>query len=124
MHSYNKLIGNLGEELAIKYLKNNNYVILTKNFRTKLGEIDIIAKDENFICFIEVKSRYNNFYGYPKESITLKKQQKIYNVAKLYIMKKRLYKSNYNFRFDSIEVIFNKFNDFYKINLYKNSFYY
>ena len=49
--------GKLGEEKAVRYLKNNGYRILARNFRNKLGEIDIVASDRDVICFVEVRTR-------------------------------------------------------------------
>ncbi len=81
MHYCNKDIGYFGESIATNYIRNQGYIILERNFTCKLGEIDIIAKDKNFIVFIEVKTRYSSFYGNPSESITFRKQNKIYKTA-------------------------------------------
>lgn len=120
MHSYNKEIGNIGESIAENYLIKNGYIILDKNFSCKIGEIDIIAKDNNIINFVEVKSRYGDLYGSPGESVTFKKQYKIYKTAQLYILKKKL--NRFYFRFDVIEIAFNTFNDDYSIKLIKDAF--
>ena len=56
-------IGKTGEEIAKKYLLENNYKIVAKNFRCKFGEIDIIAYDKEELVFIEVKTRTSNKYG-------------------------------------------------------------
>jgi putative endonuclease len=53
MHSSNKDTGNLGEEISESFLIESGYTILDKNFRCKIGEIDIIAKDGEYICFVE-----------------------------------------------------------------------
>ncbi|NFA59328.1 YraN family protein [Clostridium sporogenes] len=121
MHYCNKDIGYFGETIATNYIKNQGYIILEKNFRCKLGEIDIIAKDKNFIVFIEVKTRYSSFYGSPSESITFRKQNKIYKTAQLYIINRNIYNKSY-FRFDVIEVILNTFDNSYSVNLIKNAF--
>lgn len=122
MSNYNKKIGDYGESLSQKYLINHGYIILSKNFRCKFGEIDIISMDKkiNCICFTEVKSRYNNLYGRPCESITYKKIRKIRNTAKLYILKNNLF--NFNFRFDVVEVILNLNNNDHSINFIENAF--
>ncbi|APH14262.1 nuclease-related domain protein [Clostridium sporogenes] len=121
MHYCNKDIGSFGEAIAADYIKNCGYIILEKNFRCKLGEIDIIAKDKNFIVFIEVKTRYGSIYGSPSEAITFKKQNKIYKTAQLYIIKKAIHNKFY-FRLDVIEVILNTLNSNYSVNLIKNAF--
>lgn len=119
MKSLNKKIGSYGETIAEDYLKSIGYIILEKNFTCKIGEIDLIAKDKNHISFIEVKTRYGTPYGTPGESITTSKQYKIYKTAQTYILKKKLYKSN--FRFDVIEIILNNTNSPY-IKLIKDAF--
>ena len=111
MHSFNKDIGSLGEDIAKNYLNQIGYTVLERNFRCKVGEIDIIGKDGDYICFIEVKSRYGKLYGNPCE---------IYKAANIYIMRKKLFK--FNFRFDVIEIIFNTYNDVPSIKLIKDAF--
>jgi putative endonuclease len=120
MQCFNKEIGNYGELAAQKYLENLGYVILDKNFRCKSGEIDIIAKDKTAIAFIEVKSRYNTSLGLPCESVTYKKQLKLYKAAQTYILKKKPHQTF--FRFDVVEVVLNIDNDMTSINLIKNAF--
>jgi putative endonuclease len=95
--------GVLGELTAIDYLIKSGYVILDKNFRTRYGEIDIIGMDEEYIVFIEVKTRRNFNLGLPCESVTLDKQRRIARMALLYIAKNNL--QNYNFRFDVVETV-------------------
>lgn len=121
MHYCNKDIGSLGEGIAADYIKNLGYIILEKNFRCKLGEIDIIAKDKNFITFIEVKTRYSSIYGTPGTAITIKKQNRIYKTAQFYMLKKSIFNKFY-FRFDVIEIILNTSNNKYSINLIRNAF--
>ena len=60
MDKYNKIIGNYGEDIAVKFLQKNKYKIIERNFLCKCGEIDIIAKDKNILVFVEVKSRTND----------------------------------------------------------------
>lgn len=118
MKILNKQIGNMGEDIAVDYLKKSGYIILDRNFKCKIGEIDIIGKDNNYIVFIEVKTRYGNKYGIPSESVTYLKQRKIYKTAEVYILKNKLHKSN--FRFDVIGITLN--NDIPSIRLIKNAF--
>lgn len=78
------LIGKLGETYAEKFLNSNNYRILGKNFRSRFGEIDIIAKDLNNnyeLVFIEVKTRTNDVFGAPQEGISAKKLSRIFKTA-------------------------------------------
>ena len=94
--------GRLGEEIALKYIISKGGTIVEKNYRTKMGEIDLIAKMNGELVFIEVKSRSNINYGYPSEAVNYKKKQKITNVAKYYILNNCL--DNISIRFDVIEV--------------------
>ncbi|MBV7271977.1 YraN family protein [Clostridium thailandense] len=120
MHSFNKDIGSLGEDIAETYLKQVGYTVLDRNFRCKIGEIDIIGKDGDYICFIEVKTRYGSIYGNPCEAVSYSKQRKIYKTAESYIMRKKLFK--FNFRFDVIEIILNNSNNAPSIRLIKDAF--
>ncbi|MCI1943895.1 YraN family protein [Clostridium luticellarii] len=120
MYSFNKDIGSLGEDVAENYLKENGYIILERNFRCKTGEVDIIGKDGSYLCFIEVKSRYDKLYGNPCEAVNYPKRIKIYRTANMYIIKKKLFK--FNFRFDVIEIIFNTYNNIPSIKLIKDAF--
>ena len=96
-------IGKIGENIVCKYLEKNNYKIICKNYRTKIGEIDIIAQDiTKKIVFIEVKTRQNLNYGYPIEAINKQKLMHIYRTATLYILLNNLEKEN--IRFDAVEV--------------------
>lgn len=85
-----RTIGNKGEEIAIKFLKNKGYTILEKNYKTNLGEIDIIAKDNDTIVFIEVKTRTSSSFGYPFESINSRKIHKLKNAALTYLKRYNL----------------------------------
>jgi putative endonuclease len=94
--------GRLGEQIALNYLIDNNASILDTNYRINTGEIDIIAKLNEELVFIEVKSRSNTKFGYPSEAVNYNKIRKIINTAKYYILKNEL--NNIPIRFDVIEV--------------------
>lgn len=93
-------IGALGEEAAVKALKKQGYKILERNYRTKTGEIDIIAKDKEYTCFVEVKLRTSNDFGLPADFINEAKQQKIIKTAQLYAVRNHIY--NAPMRFDAV----------------------
>lgn len=84
--SNNKDIGNLGEDLASKYLEEQGYKIIERNFRCKLGEVDIIAMDAEEIVFVEVKTRKVLVYGQPKDAVNKIKQKHIYKAAEYYLL--------------------------------------
>ena len=119
MKNLNKALGFYGENIAANFLQNNGYKVITNNFLCKQGEIDIIALDLaiNCLCFIEVKSRYSNSFGYPCESINYAKIKRLRNAANYYIYKNNLY--DINSRFDIIEIFFS-YEDSFKINQLKN----
>lgn len=120
MKHLNKEVGNLGEALSKKYLKEKGYIILDENFSCSIGEIDLIAFDGNHLIFIEVKTRYSLKYGSPLESITLHKQRKIIKTAQYYICKNNLHKLFC--RFDALEIIFTSKYNSPIINHLKNAF--
>lgn len=76
-----------GENLACKYLKKVGYQIVERNYRIRGGEIDIVAKDGEYLVFIEVKTRYSHEYGLPIESITPWKIKALLKSALFYITK-------------------------------------
>lgn len=93
------------EKEALSYIKKLKYKILTTNFTTKFGEIDIVAKDKDTLVFIEVKYRKSLYAGTPQEAVTFAKQQKIINSAIVYVKKNNI-KSD--IRFDIIAIYNNK----------------
>ena len=95
--------GKIGEFIAEKFLVKRGYKIIEKNYRQKIGEIDLIAIYENYIIFIEVKLRSNISYGYPAEYVTKKKQKRIIKVAYFYL--NSLDNKNLDVRFDVISII-------------------
>lgn len=100
--------GNIGEQIACKYLIKNNYKILEKNFYFKGGEIDIISFDRNAkeIVFVEVKTRLNDFYGMPRDSVDKKKIYRITKGIQVYLRQKIVEKSSV--RADLIEIYYFK----------------
>ena len=78
------------EDAAAAYLEKNGYVILERNYRDRLGEIDIIAKNGIELVFVEVKYRRTLEKGDPAEAVHLLKQRKIRNAAKGYLYRHRL----------------------------------
>ncbi|MCP3874086.1 MAG: YraN family protein [Desulfobacteraceae bacterium] len=111
-------LGHQGEKLALSYLQTHGFSIIETNYRTKPAEIDIIAKDNDFICFIEVKTRASLKKGLPKESVTYSKQKKIIIGATYYL--KKTNQMNSKVRFDVVEVFKKK--DTFDINLIRNAF--
>ena len=94
--------GTKGEEIVRDYLKKQGMKILEKNFRVKIGEIDIIAKERNTLVFVEVKSATNVNFGNPLYWVTPKKQKRIIRVSQWYLMNKGL--QNTSIRYDVVSV--------------------
>lgn len=109
-------VGYKGENLACRYLEQNNYNIIERNYRCKNGEIDIIAYDNNTqeLVFLEVKTRTNFIYGIPSESVTIQKQAHIKSSIKYYLYIKNII--NKFIRVDIIEIVYSKKNKNYKLN--------
>lgn len=80
-------IGFAKETIAKKYLEQNGYEIIERNFCHRGGEIDLIAKNEGYLVFIEVKYRTSSKQGMPEEAVTWKKQQAIYHTAQYYMLR-------------------------------------
>ncbi len=96
-------VGDDTEFLACEYLKSQGAVILEKNYRTKQGEVDIIARDQKYICFIEVKYRKNLRFGEPEEAVSFSKQKRICKVSQFYLYSK--YKSlDVSVRYDVVAI--------------------
>ncbi len=81
MKKNNQTTGKQGEDIAAKYLEKNGFKILRRNFRFDRGEIDIIAKEETTLVFIEVKTRTNLEYGTPVEAVNKRKAAQIKKTA-------------------------------------------
>lgn len=98
-----KILGGLGEAHAENYLKKNGYKILERNYRTKIGEIDLIAEKDEMVVFVEVKARVNTKFGQPKEAVNFHKQFKIRKVAEEYLLRTKRLKRKTSF--DVVEFI-------------------
>lgn len=82
-----KVLGIEGENVAVKFLEKKGYRIITRNYKTRIGEIDIIAQDGDTIVFVEVKTRGDESFGKPFEAVNKRKRQKLKNLALLYLKK-------------------------------------
>jgi putative endonuclease len=78
-------LGRQGEEIACRYLARHGYRILVRNYRTRLGEVDIIAEQGKTLVFVEVKTRRGRTCGHPFEAVTPAKCRQISKVALLYL---------------------------------------
>jgi len=94
--------GKCSEALAVDYLGRCGYRIIERNYRTTLGEIDIIARDGDTIAFVEVKARRSRRYGPAKGALTAAKRRTISRVALLYLKATR--QNNARARFDVVAI--------------------
>jgi putative endonuclease len=118
MQNKRQQFGKESEFIAVRHLKKNGYKILEQNYRNKLGEIDIIAKDKGTLVFVEVKARRSDLFGNPKWALTPKKQRKISMVALYYL--KAIKQSNVKARFDVVSI--SSAEDKPKVEIIKNAF--
>ena len=106
---YRKNVGDCGEEFAAQLLKNAGYEIIERNYRTKAGEIDIIAIRDGVLHFVEVKTRNGDQYGYPSEAVDETKCSRIKKAASLYLQSRRM--SWKNISLDVYEIMTNLIED-------------
>lgn len=97
-------MGQKGEELALRYLQQKGYRILDRNFRCRLGEIDLVARDGDCLVFVEVRTRSSSKYGLPQESITTAKKKKLRRLAQFFLASGQY--EGLNVRFDVVAVDF------------------
>ncbi len=118
----NRAYGTLGEEAAVAYLDKHGYKIITRNFRVgRMGEIDIIGKDGDTLCFIEVKTRSNFSFGYPAQAVSNQKQATITRIAQIYMQSNRCY-DDVPVRFDIVELMMDRAGNIKDISLIQNAF--
>ena len=96
--------GKIGEEFTAKLLAKKGYQIVDRNYHSRFGEIDIIAKDAKYIVFVEVKTREENSMVNPLEAVTPSKQKKIIKTALLYLQS---HKTDLQPRFDVAGLVTN-----------------
>ncbi len=106
MSRYKKSFGDKGEDLAVNYLKNLGYEIVTRNYRFGHGEIDIVAKDKDTLVFVEVKTRENFNFGPPELAVTKRKQHQIKKISEAYIHENNI--SGTECRIDVIAILMEK----------------
>lgn len=111
-------LGRSAEDTAADLLRRNGYKILARNYKTKLGEIDIIAKDKDILAFVEVKARHTERFGAPAAAVIKQKQRQIAKSALVFLKENKLL--NKKARFDVVSVSYA--NDEPKLDLIKDAF--
>ena len=117
MISVLKTLGKLGEDKATDYLKQKGYSILHKNYSTKFGEIDIIAKKNNCLYFVEVKTRTNTNYGLPHDAVNFIKIKHMKKTANYFLLKNQ-YK-NFKLKLSVISILLNE-KDVVKLDFFES----
>lgn len=112
--------GRRGEDEAARFLSGRGYRIVTRNFHSRYGEIDIIAENGDYIVFAEVKTRVKGSMLLPREAVDAKKQSRIIMTAKMYLSCHDIGKLQP--RFDVIEVTTGSNSEIKKINNIENAF--
>lgn len=97
-------VGKWGEDKAAEYLKDKGYKIIARHFTHRIGELDIVAKLDGRIIFVEVKTRTSARFGTPEDAIGWSKQDKLRRTANVYMLKHRLYDTPY--QIDSVAVMY------------------
>ena len=98
-----RTVGRRGEDVAVDYLISQGYKILNRNYSCKIGEIDVVAWDGEFVVFIEVKARADTSFGMPREAVNWRKQKTIIKVAEYWLYKNK--RTGVPVRFDVVEIL-------------------
>lgn len=119
MTKQNLYLGIQGEKAAVDFLKESGYRILARNYKTRLGEIDIVAYDKNTLAFVEVKTRHSPKFGLPAEAISRLKQKQISKAAIIFLKENKLLAQKARFDIVSVRYLTENYPE---IDLIKNAF--
>ncbi|MEG6615320.1 YraN family protein [Peptococcaceae bacterium 1198_IL3148] len=120
MTFFRQKTGKLGEDAAVTYLKRRGMTIKTRNYRCRIGELDIVAIDQGVLVFVEVRSRRTIGYGLPQETIDVNKIAKVRRVAEYYLMVNKLI--DVECRFDVIALQLNDEGGVKNLDYIRNAF--
>jgi len=112
-------LGKEGEDKAVEYLTQKGFEILARNYRVGRAEVDIIARFEKYIVFVEVKTRTNYAFGYPEESVSSSKQKLMVMAASNYMYENKL---EHECRFDVV-AIFKSKDDHWHFRHFEDAFF-
>lgn len=102
-NTYRQVLGKWGEDLALKYLTENGLELISRNFRTPDGEIDLVMFSKDQLVFVEVKTRKNSEYSLPEEAVTDEKIEHLVAAAEWFLQKNPAYHDNW--RIDVISIL-------------------
>lgn len=112
-------IGQLGERMAARFLREAGFELLFANYHSRFGEIDLIVQDKDYLAFIEVKTRSGQDTMTPREAVDYHKQQRLIKTAKHFLL---THDYDLQPRFDVVEVLLTKDDQMQGIEHYKNAF--
>ena len=112
-------LGRRGEEAAVDFLRKKGYRIIERNYRSRAGEIDIVAEEGSSLAFVEVKTRRSTHFGLPEEAVSYEKRRHLTRVASGYLTHHHIKEAKC--RFDVVSVLMNE-NGIKEIQLIKNAF--
>jgi len=98
-----KKLGSRGEDIAARFLRKQGYRIIERNYRSRLGEIDIVAEEDEVIVFVEVKTRRSADFGLPEEALSYDKRQRLSRLALNYIVHRKMQEASC--RFDVVSIL-------------------
>ena len=98
-------VGRIGENIACEYLKKKGYIIISRNYHTRSGEIDIICQKDLYLIFTEVKTRIGDLKGKPYEQVTYHKRKHLKKIIDIYILLNKPLLKKY--RFDIVSIVLN-----------------
>ena len=96
-----RLLGRWGEDQAVGCLRDKGFHISAANWKCRFGELDLVAEDGTYLCFVEVKLRRSDAYGSPREFVDLRKQARLRTAAQLYLVQ---HPTELQPRFDVVEI--------------------
>lgn len=102
MQGHKQILGQEGERIAESYLRKKGYRVVERNYRCPVGELDLILLDRRVVVFVEVKTRSDDRFGAPLESVGPRKQQKMIKTALFFLSRHRLH--NRDARFDVVGI--------------------
>lgn len=116
MKNNNLSIGNLGEDIARRYLEDKGYNFIEQNHRNKYAEIDLIMEHENALIFVEVKTRIGEQFGLPEDALNKKKINRLIRNAVMYAKNKKCD----NYRIDGVCIVLDEYRQIHRIDHYKD----
>lgn len=119
MKRENKIIGNRGEEIALADLLKKGYRLITRNFRNKFGEIDLIMGDGQTVVFVEVKTRVGEEFGLPEEEVTARKFAQVRRMGEVFLVEAGMWGKAC--RVDVVAIVLNDNGEVIRLNHYRNA---